>query len=260
MNTPTHTHPDVSIALLTWNRKSYLEKGLPKMFANLSKSLRHEILIMDNASVDGTLEYVRQFAGHREVRIVANAKNLKFKGYNRLFGMAKGDTIIELDDDVIDFPRDFDRILHESLAVFPEFGFVALDTVKNEKTDGGWPGCSDPSKTTVRGGLAMTEGPAKGYCAAFRRRDYSIIRPFTFFFPFSLSKPQDYVVSGLIRRLLRKKSGILDGIKCLHANGPIYAEEFGRLDFDRMKLLESDCRERLSEYESALENRQIYSP
>ena len=252
--------PDVSIVLLTWNRRRFLEKGLPEMYGKLSRGLTHEILIMDNASEDGTLDLVMHYAAHPETKIIANKENVKLKGYNQLFAMAKGRVIIELDDDVIEFPQDFDRILRDSLDLFPEYGYVALDTIKNEKTDGGWPGCNDANRKTTRNGLTMTEGPARGYCAAFRRRDYQLIRPFTFCFPFSLSKPQDYVVSGLIRRLLFKKSGIVDGIKCLHANGPLYAKEFGRLDFDRRKMAESDCKERLAEYEDALCHCRIYSP
>ena len=252
--------PDISIVLLTWNRRGYLEKGLPELYGKLSRALTHEILIMDNASEDGTLDLVMTYANHPETRVIANKKNVKFKGYNSLFGMARGRIIIELDDDVIEYPHEFDQVLLECLDFFPEYGYIALDTIKNEKTDGGWPGCNDASRKTTRKGLTLSEGPARGYCAAFRRRDYRMIRPFTFFFPFSLSKPQDYVISGLIRRILHKKSGVVDNVKCLHANGPLYAKEFGRIEFDRRKMAESDCQERLIDYDAALKNGTIYSP
>jgi len=252
--------PDVSIVLLTWNRRAYLERGLPDLYAKVSRELSHEIIIMDNASSDGTLELVRQYEGNSETRVISNPKNIKLKGYNKLFGLCKGKVIIEIDDDVIEYPQDFDKILCESLDVFPEYGYVALDTVKNEKTDGGWPGWGDDSRNTIRSGIVMTEGPAKGYCAAFRRRDYRLIRPFTFFSKFSLSRPQDYVISGLIRRILFKKTGILEGVKCLHACGPLYAKEFGRVDFDMKKMAESDCKERIHLYQKALANGEIYTP
>lgn len=253
------TYPDVTVALLTWNRRRYLEQGLPSLFDNLSSDLRHEILIMDNASEDGTLELVDTYANHLETRIIKNKKNIKFKGYNKLFGMARGRIIIEIDDDVIDFPKNFDKALLNHLDTYQDYGFIALDTVRNQMTDGGGPDyqlCTEDK----RGDKTLIECGARGYCAAFRRRDYRIIRPLTFFFPFSLSKPQDYVISGLMRRLLHRRSGVIKGLRCLHANGPLYAAQFQRTELDREKLRDSDCKERILEYNKALSEGKIYSP
>lgn len=252
--------PDVTIALLSWNRKRYLEMGLPSLFAALSKKLVHEILIMDNASTDGTKELITNFAmSNSEVKFIENSHNVGLKGYNRLFGMAKGRVIIEVDDDVIEFPDEFDKKLVDCLNAYPDYGFISLDTIRNELTDGGRP-CAGCGKMDERNGWTVEEGEARGYCAAFRRRDYRIVRPLTFFFPFSLKCPQDYVVSGLMRHLLKRRSGVVVGEKCLHANGPLYAEKFGRLEMDIKKMAESDCPERIEEYRKALNERRPYSP
>lgn len=252
--------PDVTITLLTWNRKRYLEKGLPSLFASLSNDLVHEILIMDNASTDGTLEVIKRYAkGNAEVRIIENSCNVGLKGYNRMFGMAKGRVIVEIDDDVIEFPKNFDKTLLDCLDSYPDYGFIALDTIRNELTDGGRP-CAGCGRMDERDGWVIEEGDARGYCAAFRRRDYRIIRPFTFFFPFSLRRPQDYIVSGLMRRFLKRRSGVVVGERCLHANGPLYAAKFGRVDVDLKKMEESDCPERVAEYMKALKEGRPYSP
>ena len=252
--------PDVTIALLTWNRKRYLDVGLPSMFASLSKKLLHEILIMDNASTDGTTELIESYAtSNPEVKVIKNSRNIGLKGYNKLFGMAKGRVIIEVDDDVIEFPKNFDLTLMECLDVYSDYGFISLDTIRNELTDGGRP-CAGCGKMDERNGWIVEEGDARGYCAAFRRRDYCIVRPLTFFFPFSLKYPQDYVVSGLMRRLLKRRSGVIVGEKCLHANGPLYAAEFGRVDMDLQKMAQSDCPERVEEYKKALREGRPYSP
>ena len=252
--------PDVTIALLTWNRKSYLDIGLPSMFTSLSKRLLHEILIMDNASTDGTTELIERYAAsNMEVKFIKNSKNLGLKGYNKLFGMAKGRVIIEVDDDVIAFPENFDETLVDSLDVYSDYGFMSLDTIHNDLTDGGRP-CPGCGRMDERGRWTVEEGDARGYCAAFRRRDYRMIRPFTFFFPFSLRYPQDYVVSGLMRRLLKRRSGVVVGEKCLHANGPLYAAKFGRVDMDLQKMAQSDCPERVEEYKKALREGRPYSP
>ena len=252
--------PDVTIALLAWNRKRYLEMGLPSMFAALSKNLVHEIIIMDNASTDGTTELIEGYAtSNSEVKFIKNSRNIGLRGYNKLFGMAKGRVIIEVDDDVIEFPENFDKTLADCLDVYSDYGFMSLDTVRNDLTDGGRP-CPGCGKMDERGRWIVEEGDARGYCAAFRRRDYRMIRPFTFFFSFSLRHPQDYVVSGLMRRLLKRRSGVVVGEKCLHANGPLYAAKFGRVDIDLQKMLKSDCPERVAEYKKALRERRPYSP
>ena len=252
--------PDVTIALLTWNRKRYLDVGLPSMFASLSKKLLHEILIMDNASTDGTTELIESYAtSNPEVKFIKNSRNIGLKGYNKLFGLAKGRVIIEVDDDVIEFPKNFDKTLADCLDVYSDYGFMSLDTVRNDLTDGGRP-CPGCGRMDERKGRIVEEGDARGYCAAFRRRDYRIIRPFTFFFSFSLRHPQDYVVSGLMRRLLKRRSGVIVGEKCLHANGPLYAAKFGRVDMDLLKMAQSDCPERVEEYKKALHDGHPYSP
>lgn len=249
--------PDVTIALLTWNRRKYLEKGLPAMFSALSKELKHEILIMDNASTDGTVELIRKYESHPEVVFIPNRNNICFKGYRQLFNFAKGRIIIELDDDVIEFPKNFDKTLLEYLDAYKDYGFIALDVEANELTDGG---VVHSGNFDRRGDMVVEELGARGYCAAFRRRDYRIIRPLTYFFPFSLRHPQDWVVSGLMRRLLKRRTGIVFGVKCLHANGPLYAEKFGRISLDMAKMLDNGCPDRAKEYQKALSNRTPYSP
>ena len=252
--------PDVTIALLTWNRRRYLEVGLPSLFESLSNKLVHEILIMDNASTDGTTEFIENYvASNEEVKFIKNSRNIGLKGYNKLFGMAKGRVIIEVDDDVIDFPDKFDETLLDCIDVYSDYGFLSLDTIRNELTDGGRP-CPGCGKMDERSSWVIEEGDARGYCAAFRRKDYRKIRPFTFFFPFSLRYPQDYVVSGLMRRLLKRRSGVVVGEKCLHANGPLYAAKFGRVEIDLLKMAQSDCPERVEEYKKALREGRPYSP
>lgn len=226
-------HVDISIVLLTWNRRRYLELGLPSLLSALSKDLSHEILIMDNASTDGTVDFLQQYKAHPEVTIICNKNNLRFKGFNKLFSMAKGSLIIEIDDDVISFPKDFDATFVKYYKRFPDYGYLALDTVKNEKTDGNR---GTYKFVDERDGMVVEEGESRGYCAAFRRSDYRLIRPLTWFFKFSLDHPQDWVISGLVRRVLGKRNGVIRGIKCLHAYGPKYSKEFSREKSDKEKF------------------------
>ena len=245
-----NSKPDVSIVCLTWNRKRFLEIGLPSLFSSLSNEISHEIILMDNASSDGTLDELRRYADNPEVKIVENKKNLRYKGFNRLFGMAQGRVIIEVDDDVIEFPRDFDKIAIEYLVAYPDYGYLAFDTVRNEFTDGNR---GTFKYVDERGARAVEEGEARGYLAAFRRRDYRVVRPFTFFFPFSIEHPQDWVVSGLIRRILFKRMGVIRGVRCLHACGPLYAQKFGRTKLDLANLELEGASDRIAAYRKRLE-------
>ncbi len=248
------SYPDVSVVCLTWNRKRFLELGLPSLFASLSHELSHEIIFMDNASSDGTVDELRRYADNPEVTIIENGNNLRYKGFNRLFGMARGRVIIEVDDDVIEFPEDFDRIAVEYLSAFPDYGYLAFDTVRNELTDGNR---GTFRSVDERGERAVEEGEARGYLAAFRRRDYRLIRPFTFFFPFSIRHPQDWVVSGLIRRILFKRMGVIRGIRCLHACGPLYAKKFGRTELDLKNLELERAADLVEAYRKRLERNDI---
>ena len=225
--------PEISLVLLAWNRRRYLERGLPSLFASLSPDISHEIILMDNASEDGTHEELLKYADRPGVRVIRNRVNLRFKGFNKLFALARGRLIVELDDDVIEYPKGFDRVFIDTFAAFPDYGYLALDTVRNELTDGNR---GTYSFVDARGDKVVEEGESRGYCAAFLRSDYRKIRPLTWFFRFPLKHPQDWVISGLVRRVLGKRNGVIRGVRCLHAYGPKYSALFGREDFDTVKF------------------------
>jgi len=48
--------PEISIIIVTYNSKKYLGKCLESI--NKQKSFSHEIIIVDNFSKDGTVEYM----------------------------------------------------------------------------------------------------------------------------------------------------------------------------------------------------------
>ena len=69
----------ISIIVVNWNQANYLEKCLEALHSRpLDEPL--EIIVVDNASSDRSLEMVRsQFAG---VRVIANSDNLGFARAN----------------------------------------------------------------------------------------------------------------------------------------------------------------------------------
>jgi len=228
--------PDVSIVLLTWNRAPMLRECLHEMFKSLSRELTHDIIIMDNASTDETPLILDSYEGRAETRIVRNRKNVRLNAYKKLFAMARGRLVIEVDDDVLRFPANFDRTFVDYFARYPDYGYLALNVEQNEKTSGAKPDASCYHEDR-RGDMVIEEGPAGGWCAAFRRWHYRPFVPLIHFIDFSMSRVEDGFLCGLIGKIWRKRIGIIRSATCLHATGPAYAREYGLLRREHEKYM-----------------------
>lgn len=241
--------PDISFGMLTWNRAPMLKDALKSFFAALDTSLVHQIVIIDNGSDDETRSVLEEYAGNPEVTIVYNGENGHFSTYKKLFPMLKADVIVDVDDDVIEFPKHFDRMLLEYMDAYRDYGFLALNVVVDEKTTG----AKAPAETyrlderVVSGRrMAVEEGEAGGWCAAFRRRHFALMRPFFNILVMStlfnsrvsgMVWMEDAVITGFLRRVFRKRIGIIRDAVCLHADSPYYAEKYGLKAREKEKYL-----------------------
>lgn len=89
---------DISIIIVTWNARAYAREALESLEQDESL-LRKEIIVVDNASVDGTPEMVEADFPH--VRLVRNASNLGFaKGNNAGIEIATGKYLLLINSDV----------------------------------------------------------------------------------------------------------------------------------------------------------------
>jgi hypothetical protein len=70
--------PDISVIVVTWNGRQHLEACLLALAAQ--EGAHAEVILVDNASADGTLEYVRR--RFPWVRLLALDRNLGFAGGN----------------------------------------------------------------------------------------------------------------------------------------------------------------------------------
>lgn len=71
----------VSVVILNWNGKQHLEKFLPALVSH-TRHPRAELVVADNGSVDGSLEFLRK--EHPRIRVIELEKNYGFSGgYNR---------------------------------------------------------------------------------------------------------------------------------------------------------------------------------
>jgi len=90
-------YPKVSIIILNWNTRHFLEKFLPTVLQTNYPNL--EVIVADNNSTDGSAEFVEQ--NFKNVKVVKFDKNYGFcGGYNRAFKFADGDYIVLLNSDV----------------------------------------------------------------------------------------------------------------------------------------------------------------
>jgi GT2 family glycosyltransferase/glycosyltransferase involved in cell wall biosynthesis len=101
---PTSRRPDselASIIVLNWNGKALLSQGLPSILEAVRVDGRpHEIMVVDNGSSDGSLEYVgKHFPG---IRVLALQENLGFaEGNNAGVRAARHDIVVLLNNDMV---------------------------------------------------------------------------------------------------------------------------------------------------------------
>jgi GT2 family glycosyltransferase len=93
--------PDVSIVIVTWNGRRYLEACLTAIEAQ--RDVAAETILVDNASTDGTAEFVRE--RFPRVRLVPLAENHGFAGGNNIgVREARGRFVALLNNDTVPEP------------------------------------------------------------------------------------------------------------------------------------------------------------
>lgn len=93
---------DLSIAIVNWNTRDLLLQALDSIFLSTAPPL--EVIVVDNASGDGSADAVRE--RFPQVDLIANAQNVGYaRGNNQAIQAAQGAYILLLNPDVI-LPRD----------------------------------------------------------------------------------------------------------------------------------------------------------
>jgi GT2 family glycosyltransferase len=99
---------DISIVIVAWNAKRYLELCLASLEAAPPRR-SIEILVVDNASADGTAEMIEEH--YPTVKLIKSPENLGFsKGNNVAIRQAQGRYVALVNPDVIVFPGCLDAL------------------------------------------------------------------------------------------------------------------------------------------------------
>jgi len=92
----------VSVTIVTYNSGRFIKRCLESVLAQ--KGPAKEIIVVDNASTDGTLDILEQFDDR--VRIIYNDENVGFAAaQNQAIRAASGDWILTLNPDVLLMPN-----------------------------------------------------------------------------------------------------------------------------------------------------------
>jgi GT2 family glycosyltransferase len=213
---------DVAVVVLTHNRLHLLRQCVENVLARTS-ARTSEILIWDNASSDGTAEYL---AGLSEPRltVVAHPENIGHNGYAEAFERTTASHLVELDDDVVDAPQDWDRMLLEAFERIPRIGFLGADLAFDEHDEASLIRHrlrADRYRRVSVAGIELLEGPTGGGCAMTSRALHDLVggwprHPGEIFF----QEEAEYIAS--VEKLGYRKA-VLAGLEVRHAGGPYYA-------------------------------------
>jgi GT2 family glycosyltransferase len=110
----------VSVTVVTYNSGRFIKRCLESVLEQKYGSL--EVVVVDNASTDGTIDILEQFADR--CRIYYNDENIGFaSAQNQAITLAQGDWVLTLNPDVLLLPN-FIQALVEAGQVDPKAGSV----------------------------------------------------------------------------------------------------------------------------------------
>jgi GT2 family glycosyltransferase len=213
----------IAVVVLTHNRLHLLRACVENVLARTSDATE-EILIWDNGSTDGTAEYLDSLADER-IRVVHHPSNIGQNAYAEAFKLVRADYLVELDDDVIDAPRNWDETLFKAFRRLPGVGFLAADLVDNPHDQAAHvrhhvrPHLYTPLELN---GVRLLEGPTGGGCAMTSRSVYERVGGFRqrkkdIFWLEDAAYVED------IQRL-GYRAAVLADLQVTHAGGPYYAK------------------------------------
>ena len=237
----------ISVVICSWNRAEMLNDCLEQVKTKLSTHDGVEILVVDNGSEDNSVAIARE-AGVTQV--YATEKNSGLEIYRKAFDLCKGDLIIEIDDDVIELPQNFDQIFLDYFEAFPDFGFLGMNVVQDWRTNGAKPDIEHYS-LEERNGMTIERGPVVGCCAAIRRETFDRVNRFEGI-ELSMSHSEDGVLCSRVISM-GLGAGIIHDHTCLHACGPTFSKEYGYLERDIEKYRIAGLTEMAQMYEGMRE-------
>lgn len=213
-----------SLVLATRNRKAFLYCAVAAVISNTH--LPFELIIMDNASDDGTSELCQLLEEQHPgvVRHVRLKRNYGTNAYALGFLQARYKYLVDMDDDILALSKGWDKATIDAFLRFPRLGFLAMNVIQDKYTNGGKHEISKYREATV-GDSTLQVGPTGGWFAVTTRPIYNKVGGFVF----QPYKPFPAEDGKYIRKLEKKGyfAGILKSTFVYHASGPYWNGAYG---------------------------------
>jgi GT2 family glycosyltransferase len=201
--------------------------------------MTREIVIWNNASKDGTSEYLTTLDDPR-MTVVDHDENIGTNAYARAVELTSGAYIVEVDDDVIEAPHGWDETLLGAYSKIPNIGYLVAD-LKEDPNDSAYrylEYVKNERNVFVRkeiDGVNILEGPTGSGVAITSREVYERVGGFRqhkelVFWHEAAAYVRD------VRRL-GYRTAILEDLKVWHAGSPYYSEPSGaKLEYHRHRM------------------------
>ena len=215
----------IAIVVVTHNRLHLLHRCVDDVLARTSRKTK-EIIIWNNASTDGTREYLDALDAPL-LRAVHSPDNIGMNAYAQAISLTTQDYLVELDDDVIEAPQDWDETLLDAFLRLPKMGYLAANLVDdpNDSASQYIKYLREERSAYVRrevDGIAILEGPTGGSCTMTSRKLYERIGGFGQN-PRSVYWREDARYVRKIHRL-GYQSAVLEDLRVWHAGSPYYSK------------------------------------
>lgn len=122
---------DISFIIVNWNTKKLLEQGIASIY-KYAKDINYEIIVVDNASKDGSAEQVkRKFP---KVKLIVNSQNLGFaKANNQGIKVARGEFIFLFNSDAYLIDDSIANLIKRAREI-PNLGAIAPQILNEDRT------------------------------------------------------------------------------------------------------------------------------
>lgn len=215
----------IAIVVITHNRLHLLQRCVEDVLRRTSEKTK-EIIIWNNASADGTREYLDALDEPR-LNAVHHPENIGMNAYAQAFSLASQDYLVELDDDVVEAPPGWDETLLDAFLRIPKMGYLAASLVDdpNDSASQYIKYLREERSAYTRQeieGIAILEGPTGGSCTMTSRELYQRVGGF--------GQKANSVYWREDARYVREihrlgyRSAVLEGLSVWHAGSPYYSK------------------------------------
>jgi GT2 family glycosyltransferase len=214
----------IAIVVLTHNRVHLLRRCVENVLARTSGHTT-EIVIWNNGSTDGTREYLDGLTDPR-LRVVHHERNIGQNAYAEAFLLTRAPYLVELDDDMIDAPDEWDRRLLEAFERLPRIGFLAANLVDNPHDQAARVMYRERPELYVpvdEYGVGLLKGPVGGGCALTTRELHDRVGGFRQDSKRVFWLEDEAYIADIEK--LGYEAAYLRDLKLLHAGGSYYAPE-----------------------------------